>query len=402
MLGFIDDINSIIQKDKREAESLRQRGGCFNLFNTLNLNKNELAHSSMLAELLKPDGSHGKGSLFLQKFLSTVKFGFELDLNTAIVIKEYSIGTIAKNYSSGGRIDILITDAHNHAIIIENKIYAPDQKKQLRRYANYAKSSKLEYAIIYLTLDGHEPSELSIGKNFSSDYYLFSYQEDILPWLDECINECEVDTALYSSMLQYSQCIRKLLHLMNKENEKKLLEIASKKENIESILTLFANENSIKRRVLDIFIITLCEKAQEFGFDTKIDDCFCDEKETFIAFTIPSHSKKWALFFGTDTGNNKDMYYGISLIDGASSKIKKTDLQSIPHLWKANKQDKSYPCGWSHFWSETGEKKSGEWHNWQAIETLQAMADGRLLSFITDKVFIPVIESNVLAELEKL
>lgn len=402
MFDFLKEINCILQKDEREAEIQKQNRDCFNLFNVLNLRTNELIHSSMLAELLNPYGCHGKGNLFLQKFLSIWDFEFKIDVDTVSVSTEYNIGPITKNFSSGGRIDILITDARNHAIIIENKINAVDQKNQLRRYASFAKASKLEYAIIYLTLDGHEPSEASIGKNFNDDYVMFSYQEDILPWLDECKDECTIGSTLYGSINQYSQCLRKLLNLMNKDNEKRLLEIATEKENIESVLTLFANENSIKKKIVNEFVEKLCNKAQELGFETDIDDGFGEEKETFITFSLPAISNKWALFIGTDKCNAKDMYYCISLIEGASSKIKKTDLQNIPHLWKVYDQDKSMPCGWSFLWSESGEKHSGEWYNWYAIETLQAMIDGRLLKYITDKVFIPVIESKVLALLDKL
>ena len=187
---------------------------------------------------------------------------------------------------------------------------------------------------------------------------------------------------------------------MNNDNEKRLLEIATKKENIDSVLTLFANENGIKQKIGDEFVEKLCDKARELGFTTDIDEGFCEEKETFITFSIPTLSNKWALFIGSDKLNAKDMYYCISLLDGAS-KIKKGDLQNIPHLWKVFDQDKSTPCGWSFFWSESGKKSSGEWYNWYAIETLQAMVDGRLLKFITDNVFIPVIESEVLATLDK-
>lgn len=399
--NLLNQIRDIVQKEKDDRECQKQNGNSFNLFNVLNIKTEELIHSSMIASLLDPHGEHGKGCLFLQKFLNIWDFGFVLDTRTTSVTTEYEIGPINSSFTWGGRIDILITDAHNHAIIIENKINAADQKNQLRRYANFAKSNKLEYAIIYLTLDGHEPSELSTGKNFSEDYAISSYQENILPWLDECKEECVAGSALHSSISQYSQCLRKLLNLMNKDNEKRLLEIATNKENIDSVLTLFANENKIKRKVIDDFVEELCNKAHELGFETHIDEGFCEEKETFITFSIPSQSDKWALFIGTDKREARDIYYSIELLSSASSNIKKADLINITHLWNANKQDKSTPCGWSFFWSESGKKRSGKWYDWYDTETQQAMVDGRLLKFITDNVFIPVIESKVLATLDK-
>lgn len=399
--ALLKQIRDIVQKEKDDRECQKQNDNIFNLFNVLNIKTDELRHSSMIASLLDPHGEHGKGDLFLQKFLNIWDFGFVLDTRTACVTTEYEIGPINKSFTRGGRIDILITDAHNHAIIIENKINAADQKNQLKRYANFAKSSKLEYAIIYLTLDGHEPSEQSTGKNFSEAYIISSYQENILPWLDECKEECIAGSTLHSSISQYSQCLRKLLNLMNKDNEKRLLEIATNKENIDSVLTLFANENSIKRKVIDDFVEELCDKARELGFVADVDKGFGEEEETFITFSIPSLSGKWALFIGTDKRDAKDIYFCIELMAGASSNIKKSDLTTLPHLWKTFEQDKTRPCGWSFLWSESGKKYSGKWYDWYDTETLQAMVDGRLIKFITDNVFVPVIESKVLATLDK-
>lgn len=399
--NLLNQIRDIVQKEKDDRECQKQNGNSFNLFNVLNIKTDELIHSLMIASLLDPHADHGKGCLFLQKFLNIWDFGFVLDTRTTSVTTEYEIGTLNSSSTRGGRIDILITDAHNHAIIIENKINAQDQKNQLKRYANFAKSSKFEYTIIYLTLDGHEPSELSTGKNFSEDYVMFSYQEDILPWLDKCKEACVAGSALHNSISQYSQCLRKILNLMNKDNEDRLLEIATQKENIASVLALFANENTIKRKVIDAFVEELCDKARELGFETCIDEGFCEEKETFITFSIPSQSDKWALFIGTNKRNAKDMYYCISSMEGALSKIKKADLMNIPHLWRTFDQDNNTPCGWSFLWSESGKKYSGKWYDWHDTETQQAMVDGRLLKYITDNVFIPIIESKVLATLDK-
>ena len=399
--NLFNQIRDIVQKEKDDRECQKQNGNSFNLFNVLNIKTDELIHSSMIASLLDPHADHGKGCLFLKKFLNIWDFGFVLDTRTTSVTTEYEIGTLNSSSTWGGRIDILITDAHNHAIIIENKINAADQKNQLRRYANFAKSSKLEYTIIYLTLDGHEPSELSTGMNFSEDYVMFSYQEDILPWLDECKEACVAGSALHNSISQYSQCLRKILNLMNKDNEDRLLQIATQKENIASVLALFANENTIKRKVIDAFVEELCDKARELGFVADVDKGFGEEEETFITFSIPSQSGKWALFIGTDKREARDIYYSIELQPSASSNIKKADLINITHLWNANKQDKSTPCGWSYFWSESGKKRSGKWYDWYDTETQQAMVDGRLIKFITDNVFVPVIESKVLATLDK-
>lgn len=232
-------INGVLEKEKLEKERCEKNGESFNLFKSLNQSTSELIHSRIIAELLNPKGSHGKGAFFLNRFMSLYDFEFTFDIESVSVFTEFDIGPISKNYTSGGRIDILITDANNHALIIENKIYATDQKKQLLRYANYAKSKNYDYRIVYLTLDCHEPTEYSTGKNPDYDYVMFSYEDDILPWLGQCMEGCSYENTLYSSLFQYSQCLKELLNLMNEENKKEIIEIATNKKNINSVLALF-------------------------------------------------------------------------------------------------------------------------------------------------------------------
>ena len=395
MQQLLQSINGILEKEKVEKERCERNGDSFNLFTSLNQNTSELIHSRMIAELLNPKGTHGKGSSFLKRFMSLYDFEFTLDVESVSVFTEFDIGPISKNFTSGGRIDILITDANNHALIIENKIYATDQRKQLLRYANYAKCKKYDYRIVYLSLDCHEPSEFSTGKNPDYDYVMFSYEDDIIPWLDQCMKECSSEGTLYSSLFQYSQCIKELLNLMNEENKKAIIEIATNEKNINSVLALFKNENSIKKRIIEDFVDTLCAKAKEMGFETDVDEHFGEDAERFISFSIPTQSDKWALFIGSDKKNAKDVYYGIYLMSDKKSKIKKVDLLNIPHLWNIFEQEKNCPCGWSFFWSRSGEKYSGNWFDWYSNETIQAMIDGDLLNFIVNNIFMPIKEKNV-------
>ena len=401
MQKLLDDIGLIIESDKKDKELKKENGDLFNLFQVLSLNTNELIHSRMIAELLNPKGTHGKGSLFLNKFLSLFDLGIRLDPESTSVVTEFDTGAIPQNYASGGKIDILITDAYNHALIIENKIFAGDQKKQLLRYSNYAKAKKYEYQIIYLTLDGHEPSDFSTGKEPDFDYIMYSYEEDILTWLDECMKECVGGSALYCSIYQYSQCIRNILNLMNKKSENALLQIATDAKNVNSVLALFQNEQSIKRRIIDEFIEKLFAKAQEMGFNPWKEDGFGEKGYSCLSFLIPKQSKKWGLFIVCNKKNANDVCFFVNLCSGEKTCIKKSDLEYIPYLWKVFPQEKLKPCGGSFFWSESGAKYSGEWYDWYNNATLQAMVDGRLLDFIVKKIFTPVIQSKVFEILDR-
>ena len=122
-------------------------GEKFNIFNILKLTSDEVSHSKFIAMLLNPKGDHCMNDLFLNLFLKTInnKECNLFDFSNAEVKTEYSFGN--------GQIDILI-NTNKKKIIIENKIYAKDQDKQLKRYHDFDKNAIL----LYLTLNGNEPS----------------------------------------------------------------------------------------------------------------------------------------------------------------------------------------------------------------------------------------------------
>ena len=79
-------------------------------------------HSRLICGFLNPLGKHYQGDVFLETFLECVGlrewFG---NASNARVYKEY------KN------IDVYITNGERH-IIVENKIWAGDQDRQIERY----------------------------------------------------------------------------------------------------------------------------------------------------------------------------------------------------------------------------------------------------------------------------
>ena len=120
---------------------------------------------------------------------------FVFDSTNATVDVEKSIGGISGDNEEGGRMDILIKSGSiqgdkTKAIIIENKIYASDQTKQLYRYYQFAEQKYgLENSLIlYLTLDGHSPHDISVTGSSrkmkkNEDYFCISYRDFIRPWL---------------------------------------------------------------------------------------------------------------------------------------------------------------------------------------------------------------------------
>lgn len=398
---FLSEIIAIEAEYEKEYQTRMKSGNAFNLFSVLGEEKRELAHSSFLAELLNPVGSHGKGDSFLKLFLQMVLRDFYFDTKTTKVIVEYVIGPISKDWKYGGRIDILITDSKNNAIVIENKIQANDQKKQLLRYENFCKESNYSYKIIYLTPDGRCASMDSTGKS-DLDYLCLSYQADILPWLEKCLVECIEGTRLRTSIEQYIETLRKSFKMMDETHTQQLIDLVVKPENTKAFLSLLANRNVIAKAIIDRFVCRLKSAAEELGMEVEIDDNFGSDKKTYMSFSMSGASKNWFLWLGSDHKEASWVYYGIATVDSAKSTILKRDLDEIPHLWGEKKaQSKDYPCGYEYLYSETGVKNSGKWYDWYSAQALEAMEDGSMQQFLVEHVLKPVIESKVLFKLKR-
>jgi len=196
---IISKLNGVRLKCHQDKASL---GFHFNIFEILNLSTNEVrTHSAFISELLDQKGRHGQGDLFLRMFLSLIEIqNFDTE-NSRVEIETY-IGEINDDKTEGGRLDIFIATKNSPNIIIENKIYASDQKNQLLRYSNFDPSA----TIIYLTLDGRNSLEQFDGQNVIA----LSYSQDITRWLEECILIAHQIPVIRETISQYLNLIRKL------------------------------------------------------------------------------------------------------------------------------------------------------------------------------------------------
>ena len=134
--NLLDEVTQITKHYDKISDLSGQN---FNIFSILQAESNEAkTHSNFIGELLNPNGSHGQGKKFLREFVKLFDIqGYNLD--EVKVLVEYKVGSISYESIEGGRIDILIKNHKNDYIIIENKIYAHEQYKQLERYHNSIK-----------------------------------------------------------------------------------------------------------------------------------------------------------------------------------------------------------------------------------------------------------------------
>ena len=176
-------------------------GQNFNLFAILGMETDEVrTHSAILAELLDPNGTHGQGPVFATLFAK--RFGFyDAGLERARVRCEEAIG-------KDSRVDIVLETDYAR-IVIENKIHAADQHRQLERYHAYADRWPMS-KVFYLTLHGNEPTKDSLGELPLEKVTCISYETHVLEWLDECIREVARVPQLREILAHYQALLRKL------------------------------------------------------------------------------------------------------------------------------------------------------------------------------------------------
>jgi len=217
----VRDIKTLLENvghiSKHYREIARLTGEEYNIFRTIGLQSAEVRlHSAILSDFLNPLGSHGQSDLFLRVFVNQQGIT-DFDTKTAIAEYEKYIGFINSDYTEGGRIDILIRDQNKKHIIIENKIYAGDQKNQLLRYYNFDRKAHL----FYLTLYGYEPSDYSTNGEIPEKHCrVISYNHDIIGWLEECKKEAVSLPIIRETIVQYSNLLKQLTKQTTREKMK--------------------------------------------------------------------------------------------------------------------------------------------------------------------------------------
>ena len=399
--SLLNQINLILAREKAIKQEKQKRGENFNIFSTLNLSKNETRlHSAFIAELLNPKGAHGVQDSFLKCFIQSICPSFDFNTINAHVETEYYIGQISKDGVRGGRIDIILLDDQNHAVIIENKIGASEQGTQLERYNNYAKDKKFsDYRLLYLTPEGNESDTIED----KSHYRPISYRNDILNWLESCVCIAACHPLIRETIRQYITNLKEILYIMDRENENKLIEIATTKEYVDSTLTIIENTESIKKNIRVHFVEQLKKLANNKGLEFDCDENLCDlHDDKWISLSKPSVSKLWKIYIGWyKQTQSEGAYYGIArVVENNTPSFPDSIKEQLPHVWTDGKQDEEFPCGWSYLWGRDG--KTGKWWSWKEVDTLRDMTNGEMLAFIEHEIIDKVLNEHLLEKVQEV
>ena len=154
--------------------------------------------TSITADLLRPDGVHGQGDLFVRAFLRSI----------GIPDREAPLHIVAEAPTrfiehSLRRIDLKLCWS-DFVLGIENKPWALDQDSQIEDYVkDLDKESKGRFLLVYLSESGSDPTlaehplrrleELKMreAKGELGGIRVLSYSKVMCQWLGDCIHECQ-------------------------------------------------------------------------------------------------------------------------------------------------------------------------------------------------------------------
>ena len=391
MISLLHTVNQLVQEEQILKREKERRGENFNVFEVMHAQGDEVyTHSAIIASLLNPKWNHGCNSTFLKIFVDHLKeslpivdFSLDTDLEKCHVDVEYNIGSISSGNESGGRIDIIIqSEKCDKAIIIENKIYADDQKKQLYRYKYYAQTHYKSYILLYLTLDGHVPSNDSTsGEMFSmkegKDFCCIDYKSFIRDWLIDCKEKATSSPVVRETITQYFNLILKLTNQdMESSTKEKLVDLlAANKDNITAMLKISSVCNDTLNKVCDT---KLREQIQKIANELEMDwTCsstnWCERWKGHFFFSKP----EWKYFcIGFEFMGNvlTNFNYG-------------TRYKGVSEIGKAPevKQEISRKLGGksNEWWASYTQFKYPDWNDGVVFEHL---FDGTIKTEITNNV----------------
>lgn len=330
--NLLIDTRNLIAENKQQ---LKVKGEDFNIFSITKIERYENnTHSAMFAELLNPKGSHHQGDLFLKEFLKIVFSKISLSdddqdhskeiqdyIKNVQITTEHPVGVIDDKSETGGRIDILLY-SNKKRFIIENKIDAADQYKQIIRYCNFKEKDD---SVIYLTKFGTKPSVESAGNlKEGVDYFNLSYSKDIINWLEVCLEkngaiEFENDYVKHG-IKQYLNLVKKIT---NRLETKFMLElkdtIKSNFEAAEQIANIFYEARLELQKSFRWSVKESLHKHLNADFEVVIKDAIGSIDSSISIYSNNVNNNKLYFKVGSFDGQDGTLYCSVYNVTGAES-----------------------------------------------------------------------------------
>lgn len=364
---LLNQVNSLLQIKRKIPHVLGEK---FNVFSVLNMESDEVnTHSRLIYEFLNKDGSHGMGDVFLREFFAQVLEKPYPD--SEVNVYRESIIPASDNY---GRIDILIS-GKDFCYPIEIKIYAGDQHKQIQRYYEFAKKMQ-DHQVYYLTLDGHEPSDDSLGsiketqkdeqneKQKEKPIECISFNYHIRKWLEHCAEIAWKAQNITEIIRQYIKLLDKLTGNIEEDIFMEEIKdiVGRSKENYESALAIEKSLLTVRKEMMIKFFSEIEEHMN--GKLEKLLSDYNDKAEGYYKAktNYPSVSYCIKALNGITIALRFEVhynfYYGINFFneENIQQNCCKVDSNRIVNAFECNK--------WKEQISMSKHRPQNKWDQW--------------------------------------
>ena len=158
--GDITVLSNFVDGLRETIESIEVSGLLGNPWSAASLRRDEVRNASVLRWFLDPTGSHGCGEALLNYILARVgskltgQFPTKPSARCSVAVEECPDG------DRSSRVDVQIDDP-TFFLVVEVKIDAPEQPRQVERYCDIAAARAAgtrPWAVVFLTTSGREPS----------------------------------------------------------------------------------------------------------------------------------------------------------------------------------------------------------------------------------------------------
>ena len=296
---------------EKSKDYLYEDSSRFNLLSIIEKDRDEAhIHSKVLYNLLSQNWGKKDKETFLTLFLKEIGIEEEIIYNKTWEVtreKVFDLDTVK------GRLDFEIK-SKDYIYIIEMKIDAGDQPEQLMRYQKFAKEQHKKYKIFYLTLDGHNASKKSVGEEDSEEikkveYTNISFKEEILNWLEKCLDLVKGKENKSTCINQYIASINKIL---GEKNTKIKDNILKSSEDIKNAITIYKKLNENLQKVLESFFEELNKKLEDIGSKVIYNKNYINNY--YCAYRLDTDVEDWpGIFIVLDEVKSKSLYFVIKI-----------------------------------------------------------------------------------------
>ncbi len=373
--NFKQNISALQEKEHEFQQQHDKAKLDFNIFTILRKTGEEVGlHSRFLAELINRNASH-KIAGFQHLFIETV-------LNNAIATQEWNREKLSSKddynceieysfpNSNHGRADIILRNKKN-VIVIENKIYAFDQKGQLAKY--YKACQELGYDdkniyIVYLNRFGEDVSPYGQGDISNDEYGVISYKEDIFNFLTLCKAKVVGYPHIEQTIEQYINTVAKITgQTRDAKMKKEYVDFLADDNNFETVYKLSQNfetiQKNIQNEMWNSLLAYFSKKNLEFIFCDNQLSPYSQEravKQYFSGGGTKGKAKAYGLCYKiTEKDNvgvycyielNHRLYYSITLKNKDGLRLTKCPnnmedlkikVEKLPKNWKYKDKNKN-------------------------------------------------------------